>query len=525
MYKIGIDVGGTNTDAVLMTLQNEYICSVKSPTTLDVESGISQAISYIMEKSGVNPKEVSHVMLGTTHATNAIIQRKNLATVAVVRICLPAGQSVEPLFTWPEDLKEKIQSKVYMVSGGFEFDGRPIHEARLNEHQCREVLEDIKRSHYEAIAVSSIYSPVKNDHEKELERLAKEVLGADFPVTLSSEIGSLGLLERENSAVLNAALITVANKAVQAVTVATAKLGIDAEVFFAQNDGTLMALDYVKKYPILTIGSGPTNSIRGAGYLSQLNQCLVVDVGGTSTDIGVLHNGFPRESSVAVEIGGVRTNFRMPDIYSIGLGGGSIVQLNEQTQEVTIGPDSVGYEITRKALSWGGDTLTATDLILAAGLAEIDDPNCSPERAVAQIPPWAVEAGLKKIKFMLEDAIDKMKTSRGDVDVVLVGGGAILVPDGLAGVESIIKPNRLGCANAIGACIAQISGEADKMWSLDKISRNEALTQTKEFAIQNAIKAGAIKNTVEIYDVEEIPTSYLPGNAIRMKVKAAGALH
>src|SRR5262249_56184728 len=95
--------------------------------------------------------------------------------------------------------------------------------------------------------------------------------------------------------------------------------------FFAQNDGTLMGLDHALRYPVLTIGSGPANSVRGAAFLTGNSDSLVIDVGGTSTDVGVLVNGFPRESSQGVEVGGIRTNFRMPDLVTIALGGGSVI--------------------------------------------------------------------------------------------------------------------------------------------------------------------------------------------------------
>ena len=87
-----------------------------------------------------------------------------------------------------------------------------------------------------------------------------------------------------------------------------------------------MSADFAEQYPVLTFASGPTNSMRGAAFLSGLKDAMVVDVGGTTSDVGALTHGFPREASVAVEIGGVRTNFRMPDVYSFGLGGGSLVQ-------------------------------------------------------------------------------------------------------------------------------------------------------------------------------------------------------
>ncbi len=133
-----------------------------------------------------------------------------------------------------------------------------------------------------------------------------------------------------------------------------------------------MTMDHACRYPILTIACGPTNSIQGASYLSRMKNAVVIDVGDTTTDFGMIQNGFPRESSAAAVIGGVRTNFRMPDIISIGLGGESIVRRQADGQ-VTAGPDSVGYQITSKTLVFGGDTLTATDIIVRLGMADIGD--------------------------------------------------------------------------------------------------------------------------------------------------------
>ena len=107
--------------------------------------------------------------------------------------------------------------------------------------------------------------------------------------------------------------------------------GIEAPVYISQNDGTLMSVDYCRQYPVATFASGPTNSMRGAAFLSGRTDCVVIDVGGTTSDVGVLVHGFPREAAVAVDIGGVRTNFRMPDVLPVGLGGGSIVAARRRT--------------------------------------------------------------------------------------------------------------------------------------------------------------------------------------------------
>jgi N-methylhydantoinase A/oxoprolinase/acetone carboxylase beta subunit len=111
--------------------------------------------------------------------------------------------------------------------------------------------------------------------------------------------------------------------------------GIQARLFFSQNDRTLMALEYASRYPILTVASGPANSIRGAAFLSGQQNAVVVDVGGTSTDVGILVNGFPGEAAVAVDIAGVRTNFRTPDLVSIALGRGTRIRAG---QAIRIGP-------------------------------------------------------------------------------------------------------------------------------------------------------------------------------------------
>ena len=141
-----------------------------------------------------------------------------------------------------------------------------------------------------------------------------------MPISRSHEIGSIGLLERENATVLNAALTGVAERATEGFAAALRASGITAAAFLSQNDGTLMTFERAAGQPVLTIGSGPTNSLRGGGWLAGLRDAVVVDVGGTTADLGVLVKGFPRESAAAVEVGGVRTNFRMPDLVSVALG-------------------------------------------------------------------------------------------------------------------------------------------------------------------------------------------------------------
>lgn len=292
----------------------------------------------------------------------------------------------------------------------------------------------------------------------------------------------------------------------------------NAEIYLSQNDGTLMTMDYARRYPILTVACGPTNSIRGASYLSRLDNAIVIDVGGTTNDLGVIQSGFPRESGVAVTIGGVRTNFRMPDVYSIGLGGGSIVR-ERPDGSVTVGPDSVGYEITKKALVFGGDTLTATDIAVRLGMAQVGDPE-----KVAHIDENLARKAMDAIRELVEDSIDVMKVSSDDLDVILVGGGSIILPEQLAGTRSVTKPNFFGTANAIGSAISKVSGTYEALINYDELPRDQALEKAKCEAVDMAVNAGAIRETVEIIEVEDVPLAYYPGNTCRVKVKAAGEL-
>jgi N-methylhydantoinase A/oxoprolinase/acetone carboxylase beta subunit len=509
--RIGVDVGGTNTDAVLMD-GTTVVAKIKTPTTEDVTSGITTALRHVLTASGAGPDQIAAAMIGTTHFTNAVVERRRLEPTAAVRLGLPATAALPPFVDWPADLADTLGRHAYLCHGGHEFDGREI--SPLDDAELQRVAADLRAKGITAIAVSSVFSPVNSDMEEQAAaRLEALVPGA--AVTRSHEIGRIGLLERENAAILNACLRPLARQTVAAFRTAIAELGIAAPLYLTQNDGTLMSADFAEQYPVLTFASGPTNSMRGAAFLSGLKDAMVVDIGGTTSDVGALTHGFPREASVAVDIGGVRTNFRMPDVLSFGLGGGSLVQADP----LRIGPRSVGYRITDEARVFGGDVLTATDLAVAAGVAEIGD-----RSRVADLDPALVGAALERMQQMVETAVDRMKTSAAALPVIVVGGGSILVSRPIAGSSEMVTPPHYEAANAVGAAIAQISGEVDRVYALTDLSREQALDAAKAEAGDKAVAAGADPATLQIVDVEDVPLAYLPGNATRIRVKAVGDL-
>jgi N-methylhydantoinase A/oxoprolinase/acetone carboxylase beta subunit len=509
--RIGIDVGGTNTDAVLMDGQT-VVSWHKTPTTPDVTTGIINALKAIIDETSLDVTTVDGVMIGTTHFTNAVVERKRLQTTACIRLGLPATVCLPPMVDWPDDLRDVIGGHYYLAHGGHEFDGREI--SPFDPDEVRGLAEQIKAQGITAIAISSVFSPVNTTFEQQAAEIVQAVI-PDAHLTLSSEIGRIGLLERENAAIMNACLRQLAVKTIQGFKNALAEMKIESPFFISQNDGTLMNADFAAEYPVLTFASGPTNSMRGAAFLSGLKDAIVVDVGGTTTDVGVLQNGFPRVAALAVDIGGVRTNFRMPDTYSIGLGGGSLVE----TDPIKVGPQSVGYEITEKALVFGGDTLTTTDIVVAMGKADVGD-----AAQVAGLDGGVATAVEAHILEMVTIAVDRMKTSATPVPVIVVGGGSILVQQDIPGSSELIKPDHFPVANAIGAAIAQVGGECDRIFSLEAQSRDDALNTAKSEATERAVSAGADADTIEIVDVEEVPLAYLPGNATRIMVKAVGDL-
>ncbi|MFF0344016.1 hydantoinase/oxoprolinase N-terminal domain-containing protein [Kribbella sp. NPDC004875] len=512
--RIGIDVGGTNTDAVLLD-GTTVLAANKSATSADVTAGIIDTLDRLQAERSFDPAQVQAVMIGTTHFINALIEARRLAPTAALRLGLPATASLPPLVDWPERLVDAVSGRSYLAHGGHEFDGR--HIAELDEDELRRHAADMVAHGVRSVAISSVFSPVSNEFELRAAEILRSELGDDVAISLSHEIGRIGLLERENATIINAALRELAASIVDGLASAVEGHGISAPLYLSQNDGTLMDVDFARRYPVATFASGPTNSMRGAALLSGLDTCAVVDVGGTTSDVGVLTHGFPREATTEVDVAGVRTNFRMPDVLSIGIGGGSLVASDNDL--VTVGPRSVGYRLTEEALVFGGKTLTATDIAVAAGRAEVGS-----AEAVADLDPTLVKAALARVAADIADAVERMRTSPDPLPVVAVGGGSILLPDDLPGSLAVHRPENFAVANAIGAAIAQVGGEVDRVYAIDPGRRDAVVDEARQEAVDRAVAAGADPAAVRIVDFDEVPIPYLPGNATRIRCKAVGDL-
>ncbi|CAF4709260.1 unnamed protein product [Rotaria sp. Silwood1] len=248
---------------------------------------------------------------------------------------------------------ETVDGLTALVSGGYFFDGSLI--TSLNEDEIRALVRQALASDIHSFCVCGVFSPCRPDQEQRVAEIIREE-SSDVFITLSHEIAGLGLIERENVSILNACLHPLAFRTMRALEQA---LPPGIPLFLTQNNGTLLSIDQCIRFPVLTFASGSTNSMIGAAHLTGIQNGIVIDVGGTSTDIGVIANGRPRQTFAKVYlVDDIRVNMSMPDVLSLPLGGGTIIHVDEDTGSICVGPDSVGYQLVTHALAFGGQTIT-----------------------------------------------------------------------------------------------------------------------------------------------------------------------
>ncbi|KAJ0425251.1 hypothetical protein BJY00DRAFT_325594 [Aspergillus carlsbadensis] len=539
--RIGVDVGGTNTDAVVLdptqhaTPTRGVLASYKTPTTSDTTTAVESAIREVIARADITPAAISSVTVGTTAFLNAVIERERsrLTRVAVLRLSKSFLRDVRPFSDWPADLAEAIRGYVGYEDGGLHIDGS--EEAPIVEEQVVAQCHEIRNHGLSTVVIAGVYSPIDQEsHQEDRVRsiIAREIPGAD--IVCSHEVANIGFLERENASILNAAILRFARQTIRGFQAAIRTLDLprDCPLYLTQNDGTLLDAASAARVPIRTFSSGVTNSMRGAAYLSGLasgseteegtgasGSAIVVDIGGTTTDVGVmLPSGLPRQASAYVSVAGVKVNYSLPHLHSIGLGGGSIIKKKDNGDGVLLGPESVGHELHR-SLAFGGSVVTATDIAVAGGLAMVGS---HPEASEA-LDKKLVNDTLARVKAMLEEAIDSVKTSPDSIPVFLTGGGSVLAPETIEGAATIIRPPFHDVANAVGAACSKVGGTVDIIQNTSDRTMAEATEEAKRMAIEKAVSAGALRETVYIAKVDVMPIPYLD-NQIRSVVTAIGEL-
>ena len=306
---LGFDTGGTYTDAVIMDLDtSEILARSKSLTTRnDLSIGISGAISKF-DKDLL--KNVSTVSLSSTLATNSIVEGKGCR---VGLICVGESLSVTT-----------VVDKSITVSGGHKANG--TEDQPLDIASIEKFLNSI-RGKVDSIAVTSFMSVRNPEHEQIVKKMAREIL--NVPTVCGYELSSaLGFNERAVTCILNARLIPVIEELLVSVKKVLKDYEVEAPLMIVKGDGSVMGEEMAREKPVETILSGPASSINGARKLADCENAIVVDIGGTTTDIGVIRNGKPRLNPEGAFIGGNKTRVMAAEITTAGLGGDSRIVLN-----------------------------------------------------------------------------------------------------------------------------------------------------------------------------------------------------
>ena len=290
------------------------------------------------------------------------------------------------------------------------------------------------------------------------------------------------------------------------------------------------------RLPIFTIGSGPANALSGVSYLKsqtlfsnsdesmqgsvKTEKLLVLDVGGTSTDAGVLMtNGSPRQASAYTTIAGVEVNCALSDVSSIGLGGGSVVKTNANAVAIEIGPESIGNELTTKALCFGGKVLCLTDIAVAAGEASVDG------TVPLSLAPETISSAQNLVIEKIEEIIASTRTQSKPLPVVVVGGGAVICPKKLYDGPNITDKTLTLVVSAVGAACSQLSAAADMIFQTSSAGSREEVDRfvgrATEKATKKCVEYGAMLDSVRLIERQVTQLAYVT-DKIRVYVKVAG---
>ena len=324
IYNIGIDTGGTYTDAVILNTQTrEVVASAKALTTRgDLSIGVIEALGSVMESSAaqVSASDIALVSLSTTLATNALVEGQG-SKVGVLLI------GFDDVMLERSNLETAIPSAlITRVDGGHTHDGSEA--VALDENAIRNTLE-ANKDNVGAYAVAAHYSVRNPAHERRTQELVREITGC--PVTASCDLSeALNGPRRALTAAFNARIISLIVTLVDAVRNALAGHNINAPLMIVKGDGSIASAETVIEKPIETILSGPAASVIGANFLSGEDDFIISDIGGTTTDVAIVKNGWPDLNEAGSMIGGFRTMVKAIDMQTIGLGGDSAIEIDHR---------------------------------------------------------------------------------------------------------------------------------------------------------------------------------------------------
>lgn len=420
-FRLGVDVGGTFTDLLLIDEVSGETFRAKTPSTpADSSIGVLNGIEKVAAAAGVDPATIGHVMHGSTVATNAIIEGKGAKVGLVVtdgyRQVLQVERSFVPgglaaWIVWPKP--EPLAALEHTVEALERIDARGEVIKPLDEEALRLSLRALARRGIETLTVSLINSFTNPVHEIRVKEIAAEEL-PDVPVSISSEIlPEMREFERTLTTVANSYVRPVVSRYLTNLQTELGSRGVEAHLHVLRSDGGLMSVDAAKDAPVNMLMSGPAGGVTGALWLARqagYTNLLTLDMGGTSTDVALVQGGEPmvrRETTVA----DFTVRASSLDVRTVGAGGGSIAHVPELTGALRVGPESAGAEPGPAAYGRGGEQPTVTDANVVLGYL--------PPRLLGGEMTLDVEAATAAVEKVADAlGVDVRRAAAGIADIV-----------------------------------------------------------------------------------------------------------
>jgi len=547
---LGIDVGGTHTDAVLIDKKKGIVSRFKVKT--DKKNLLDTIITALKEvTSGYDVKKITNINLSTTLSTNAIVENRLEKTA----LFISSGPGIAPS-------NFAIGNNTYVINGSIDHRGSEVAVLDLNTLQ--ESIGKCKKENIKVFASVSKFSTRNSAHE---DKIADEIGNDADYITLGHELSSqLSFPRRVATAYYNSAVWRIYNTFIDAITGALKNLGIEAPVNILKADGGTMPLEVSKKMPVESILSGPAASIMGIIALSNIkDDSVILDIGGTTTDIAIFASGAPLIDRDGTSLDGIPTLVRSLQNRSIGIGGDSTIKI--VNDDVVVGPERAG-----PCMADGGDVPALVDALNFSGIIDYMDTKRSAggitelasgsKLSPADIAEKAVNYAVKKIRAEIKKFLEELNrkpvyTIHEMVHGEKINPGKMYIIGGparaLSGVMSdgfeINVPENHDVANAIGAALARTTFETELftdtgkgrmvMPNLDidetvsrKYSLEEAEADAKKYTRDYLEKTGYRIDESDINIVESstfriIDDFYASGNDIRVKcqVKPGVVMH